>query len=151
MVEKNKTTTLELEIRAVIRKLADMEHEVGRAKQDSENDLRKLFLDIIRVCDSFERLFDFYDARKDTLPMETKKFINNTKAIYRLLQKVLKDRKVLEIKTESPFFDPHWHEAVETVADPSREDGTILEEVNKGYVWKNYVLRETKVKIVKND
>ncbi len=141
---------LEGHIRGLINNLAEAEGALKRTHREHEQFLRKTYLDIIRVCDSFERLFKLLSDRRDSLSEDTKHYINNFRTIHRRLQKVLKDRQVLPIQTESPFFDPHWHQAVEVVADPARENGFILEELSKGYVWKDQVLREANVKIVKN-
>lgn len=149
-VEAPDPDPLEAHIRTLIQSLAETESELKQTTQAHDRFLRKTYIDIIRVCDSFERLFALLDNRSDSLSEETRHYINNFRTIYRRVQKVLKDRQVLPMQTESPYFDPHWQQAIEVVEDPDREDGFILEELSKGYVWKGQVLREANVKIVKN-
>lgn len=149
-VVKTQTDPLEDKIRSLIRELADQENMLKNTTLEHYQFLKKTYLDIIRVCDSFDRLFKILDSRKEELSKDTQHYINNFRTVQRLLQKVLKDRQVLPIQTESPYFDPHWHKAVEVVEDPTKEDGYILEEFSKGYVWKDQILREAEVKIVKN-
>jgi molecular chaperone GrpE len=141
---------LEIHIRSLIQNLAETEDALKKTTREHERFLRKTYIDIIRVCDSFERLFTLLDSRRDSLSEDTRHYINNFRTIYRRVQKVLKDRQVLPIQTESPYFDPHWQQAIEVVEDPDHEDGFVLEELSKGYVWKGQVLREANVKIVKN-
>ncbi len=61
-------------------------------------------------------------------------------------QKVLADEGVEEIVAVGTAFDPHWHEAVDTVAG---EEGKVIEVVEKGYKIGDQVLRPAKVKVGK--
>jgi len=44
-------------------------------------------------------------------------------------------------------FDPRVHEAVETVASPEHPEGTVVEEVRKGYMLGGEMLRPARVKV----
>jgi molecular chaperone GrpE (heat shock protein) len=57
----------------------------------------------------------------------------------------------VEIETVGQSFDPRWHRISELVQDPDRPDGTIVRQDLKGYVWRNLVLREAEVDVVRND
>jgi molecular chaperone GrpE len=148
---EQKMPNVEEKIRDLIHRIAEKEAQLNETSKNRDQYLRKLFLDIIQVCDSFENLFEFLETKKEELSPDTMRVMNNFKTIHRLLQKVLKDRQVLVIKTESSYFDPHWQQILETVQDPTKEDGFVVEEINKGYIWQDYVLREAKVKVVKNE
>ena len=54
-----------------------------------------------------------------------------------------------EIQTIGKKFDPQYHEALLQEKDESKEDQTILEEFQKGYLFKGKILRPAKVKINK--
>ena len=79
-----------------------------------------------------------------------KKWIGNFRTVYRLLDKVLSEQGVTKIESLDQAFDPHWHKVVGTVVDPSKQDGTIVEETKRGYVWQNQILREAEVIVVRN-
>lgn len=70
----------------------------------------------------------------------------NTKKI---ILNFFKEQGVKEIKAVGEKFDPNLHEAVEVVELPDKESGIIVEEIKKGYLFEEKVLRPAKVKVVK--
>lgn len=65
------------------------------------------------------------------------------------LWKILTDHGVSEIATDGVEFDPKVHEAVAQETSPDAEDGEILEVLQKGYMYKEWVLRASRVKIAR--
>lgn len=63
------------------------------------------------------------------------------------LEQILKRRGLAEIKAVGEKFNPHFHEAVEM--GEGEESGIILEEIQKGYLLNDKVLRPAKVKVAK--
>ena len=47
-------------------------------------------------------------------------------------------------------FDPNFHEAIMRVEDADKEDGTIADELQKGYMVQGKVIRPSMVKVVGN-
>lgn len=69
-------------------------------------------------------------------------------AIYKQLMQILKREGVEEIKSVGLVFNPMYHEALgQTETDKKEEDGVILEELQKGYMLYDKVLRPSKVKV----
>ena len=64
-------------------------------------------------------------------------------------EKRLRDVGLEPIETLDKAFDPVFHESLESVAS-DRAEGTIVEEVQKGYMYKGRVLRPARVKIAKS-
>lgn len=64
------------------------------------------------------------------------------------LENLLKSKGLEEIRSVGEKFDPELHEAVEIV-DSGKEEGEILEEVQKGYKLNGAVIRTAKVKVAK--
>ena len=62
----------------------------------------------------------------------------------------LKDLDLRPIEAAGQEFDPDVMEAVATVRDAKRPDGLVLEEVLRGYYYKDQVLRPAQVKVVGN-
>ena len=70
------------------------------------------------------------------------------KQIKEQLETVLKKYGLKEIKSLGEKFNPEFHEAIEQV-ESEKEEGTIVEEVQKGYLLGEKVLRVNKVKVAK--
>jgi molecular chaperone GrpE len=69
--------------------------------------------------------------------------------IYGEFAKLIASEGVKEIESMGKKFDPELHEAVEKL-ECDREDDTILEVVQKGYIYNTRVVRPAKVKVAKH-
>lgn len=67
--------------------------------------------------------------------------------IYRQLRKMLEDAGVKEIEAEGKEFDPNFHNAVMHVEDENFGDNQIAEVLQKGYIYKETVVRHSMVKV----
>ena len=65
--------------------------------------------------------------------------------VYRELRATLERAGVETYDPTGERFDPSWHEALSTRAEPGTETGTVLETVEKGYRLNGQVLRPAKV------
>ena len=74
---------------------------------------------------------------------------NGLQMIYQNLLHVLKKEGIEEIKTVGEKFDFNEHEVL-MAEESEEEDGIILEEFEKGYKYKDKILKPAKVKISKN-
>lgn len=96
-----------------------------------------LISELLVVIDDFERALSIMKDGKDKEGM---------KMIYNNLIKILERRGLKPIETAGKKFDPNFHEVV--CKEPScKDDGLILEELQKGYMLKSTVIRPSKVKI----
>ena len=93
---------------------------------------------ILPVIDSFEF------ALKHS--SEKEKFVDGIKMIYAQLYSTLEAEGLHPIKTEGEKFDPYKHEVL-MKEESDKPEGTILEELQKGYMLNDKVLRFSKVKI----
>jgi molecular chaperone GrpE len=66
------------------------------------------------------------------------------------LEKLMAAEGVSPIKAIGEPFDPRLHEAVLEVETHNQPDGTVIEELRKGYKFKDRVLRASMVKVVRN-
>ncbi len=62
------------------------------------------------------------------------------------LENIFKKYSLKEIKARDEKFNPEFHEAVEQVKS-KKKSGTIIEEVQKGYMLGDKILRPSKVKV----
>lgn len=142
---------IEADIRALMKKCGSLAHEASESQKKSESDAKKMLLSFIEVADAFENVFKNIGARADAVDQQTKIWIGNFRTIYKLLTRALTGAGVTPIETIiGEKANPHWHNVVEVLKQPNRENETILEEIKKGYLWNGKLLRATDVKAVKN-
>jgi len=83
----------------------------------------------------------------DSLKMGSKKD-EGLKQIKTQLETILERYGLKEIKTKEEKFNPEFHEAIE-MKESDKEEGTVVEEVQKGYMLGDKVLRTSKVRVAK--
>jgi molecular chaperone GrpE len=101
-----------------------------------------------------ERLVSALDIFDRTINIETddeklKNFLIGFKMINDNLKQILEDEGVKLIESIGKQFDPSVHHAIETTYDENYEEGVILEEIQRGYTFKDRVLRAALVKVNK--
>ena len=97
---------------------------------------------LLSVLDSFEMALKNTDDHQE--------FVKGVELIYSQFYTILKEEGLQHIVTDGKKFDPYLHEVM--LSEKSdKEDGLILEELQKGYRFKDRVLRHSKVKVAKND
>lgn len=97
---------------------------------------------ILPIVDNFERGFD---AAKDT--EEGDSFMDGMQKVYKQLVTALTDLGVTPIEACGCDFDPNLHNAVMHVDDEEAGENTVVEEFQKGYLYKGSVVRHSMVKV----
>ena len=97
---------------------------------------------ILPIVDNFERAM--VAAPKEG---EGKAFADGITMIYNQLKKTLEDLGVKPIDCVGQPFDPNFHNAVMHVEDESLGENVVAEELLKGYMYKDSVLRHSMVKV----
>ncbi|MBW2995946.1 nucleotide exchange factor GrpE [Candidatus Woesearchaeota archaeon] len=125
------------EITALLKKVqADFENYQKRAEKEKKDFIeyssQEIIKELLPVLDSFERAL----GNKDI------------KALYDQLWQVLESKGLEKIKALDQKFDPFLHEALMQEAS-DKEEGTVIEELQAGYKFKDNVIRPTKVKVSK--
>ena len=132
----------------LLRKQAELENVRKRLQREKEEFLQIATADLVRALlptlDGFERALKHRDA---SVPDQ---FAQGVELIYRQLLDVLGRVGLTPVETEGKVFDPHVHQAVETVAEPGRRDHEIVEELQRGYKLKHRLLRPAIVKVAVN-
>lgn len=132
-----------------VRLVADLRRIRQRARQDEE-DARREERD--RVIGSFFDVLDAFERGLESAPEEQKDnpWAEGLRAIHRQMLDVLAG---FDVKPYSPVgepFDALVHEALSTMPDPNRPDGTIAFVERTGYRERDRVLRPARVVVVKN-
>ena len=74
-------------------------------------------------------------------------FFNGMLSIYKQILTLLRDCGVERIDSIKKEFDPHLHEAVSVVQSNTFERNTIVDELQKGYLIDDKLLRPAKVQV----
>lgn len=152
VVEENNEELLNNKIKdlesALLRNQAELQNykrrhdeEFMKFKKYANEDLIK---EILPILDNFERAISMDD---DDLDDDVSKFLSGFKLIYSNLVGILNKLEVKEIEAEGVEFDPNYHHAVLTEHDENKPAGVILEVLQKGYMYKDKVVRPVMVKV----
>ncbi|MGM1458852.1 MAG: nucleotide exchange factor GrpE, partial [Columbia Basin potato purple top phytoplasma] len=76
-----------------------------------------------------------------------KNFLLGFKMIYQQIKDILHKEGVQEIKALGKVFDPKFHHAVEKISDKNQANGINLAVLQKGFLYKDLVIRPVMVKI----
>ena len=117
------------------------DEEFMRYKKYANEDLIK---ELLPILDNFERAISMDD---DDLTDDVSKFLSGFKLIYTNLVGILDKLEVKEIEAEGVEFDPNYHHAVLSEHDDNKPAGVILEVLQKGYIYKDKVIRPVMVKV----
>ena len=132
----------------LLRNQADLQNYKRRKEEESERILKykneDLIKELLSVVDNFERAIKMDD---NDLSDEVSKFLAGFKLIYSNTVGILNKYDVNEINAEGVEFDPSFHHAVLTDHDDNKPAGVVLEVLQKGYVYKDKVIRPAMVKV----
>lgn len=128
----------------LLRKAAEFENYKRRTENDQLNLLtfaaESFIQKLLPVIDDFERSLGHVDEAQDITAIK-----QGLKLIYDKLMKVLDEQGVKKIESVGNPFDVDFHEALLQRPDDSVEPHTVLEEMEKGYTYKDKVIRHAKV------
>ena len=124
---------------------ADFSNYKKRAEQE-KNEIgtsvcSALILNLLPVLDDFGRAFDSIPEEQ-----ENEDWVEGMRLIYRKLQSTLESQGLCGIECKGKCFDPFYHEAI---AHVEGEEGIVLEEAQKGYTFRDKVLRPSHVVVGK--
>ena len=117
------------------------DEETNRIIKYAEEDILKGFLPIL---DNFERAISMDD---DNLEDEVSKFLEGFKLMYKQIKDLLEKFEVKEIDCLGKEFDPALEQAVVVDHDETKESGFVTVVLQKGYMYKDRVLRTAMVKV----
>lgn len=125
---------------------ADMENVKRRLQNEHANNLKFMAQGIVEqmlpIVDNFERSLAVENPSD-----ELKGFLKGYEMIYKQIVTLLENQGVKVIETKDKEFDPNFHQAVMTVSDENYKPGMIVEELQKGYMLKDRVIRASLVKV----
>ena len=104
---------------------------------------------VIGAKDIVEKILPIVDNFERGLAQapEGDAFADGMKMIYKQLMTTLDELGVKQIEAVGKEFDPNFHNAVMHVDDESVGDNIVVEELQKGYTYKEFVVRHSMVKV----
>ena len=127
---------------------ADLINYRKRKDEEVSNMLKYSNLDmaseLLIVVDDLERAIKIDD---DVLDDELSKFLSGFKMIYTRLINILNNFEIKEIEALGKEFDPRYHQAVLTDNVSDKGNNIILDVLQKGYMYKDNVIRPAMVKV----
>ena len=129
-----------------LRLRADYENFKRRAHLDREAadkyKAQNLLSNLLPVLDNFERAMQV-----ETASEESQSLRKGLDMVYKTLVEATEREGLQVIQANDVMFDPNLHQAVMTETDDTKESGMILQELQKGYKYKDRVLRPSMVKV----
>ena len=138
----------------LLRTLAEMENLRKRTERQvadaRDYGIAAFARDILAVADNMARALGALDPQlRENAPAEIKALLDGVELTERELLKVLEKHGVKKFEPLGEKFDPHLHQAMFEMPDPSRPAGTVAQVVQPGYMIGERVLRPALVGIAK--
>ena len=155
----------EVKEKSVEEKLKDTEEKLLRSLAEIENQRRRFEKEI---KDAFE--FGSYNFAKESLAIldnlhrakeaikndetlkinkDLDKFLENITIIEKDLISIFEKNNIIKIESHNKIFDPNFHQAMSEVEDDKADPGTILQEIQAGYLLGERLLRPALVSVSK--
>lgn len=130
----------------VKRQMAEFDNFRKRTEKEKSSMFEMGASDMIKkllpIVDNFERGFNSISEEERETP-----FAKGMDMVYKQTMKMLEDSDVKPIEALGMEFNPELHNAVMHVEDDSVGEGIIVEEFEKGYTYRETVIRHSMVKV----
>ncbi|MEI3613330.1 nucleotide exchange factor GrpE [Pseudogracilibacillus sp. SO30301A] len=131
----------------LLRNQAEFENYKRRTQKEKTAERKykseELALELLPILDNFER------ALQTEVSEENKGFVEGMQMVYNQLVTALQSQGIEQIETVEKEFDPNYHHAVMQIEDEEFASNIIVEELQKGYMLKDKVIRPAMVKVNK--
>ena len=146
-------------------KIKELEDKLARAYAEIENQRRRfekekddafdyggfsLARETLNLIDNLERsklALENDENLKNSEPL--KKTLDHLNVIQKDMISILKKNNIEEIKSIDQKLDPNLHQAMMEVEDNNKEPGTVVQEIQKGFMMKDRLLRPSLVAVSK--
>jgi molecular chaperone GrpE len=127
-----------------LRTLADFKNYRRRIERDGNNiaeeSKRGMLLPLLDILDDMEKALQ---CANDT----EQPFVKGVRIIYRKLLALLETYNVLPFESVGTTFDHNLQEAVAMAKHNGSNPGTVIDELRRGYLWNNELLRPAQVRV----
>jgi len=146
-------------------KIKDLEDKLARAYAEIENQRRRfekekneafdyggfsLARETLNLIDNLERSKFALENDEKLKNSETlKKTVEHLNIIQKDMLSILKKNNIEEIKSIDQKLDPNLHQAMMEIEDNTKEPGTVVQEIQRGFMMKDRLLRPSLVAVSK--
>ena len=146
-------------------KIKELEDKLARAYAEIENQRRRfekekddafdyggfsLARETLNLIDNLERSKLALENDENLKNSETlKKTVDHLNVIQKDMISILKKNNIEEIKSIDQKLDPNLHQAMMEIEDDNKEPGTVVQEIQKGFMMKDRLLRPSLVAVSK--
>jgi molecular chaperone GrpE len=132
-----------------LRLRAEMENYKRRLERSQADQIKRerrdLLLKTLGVLDNLDRAVAYQAA--GAAPVDPKALLTGLQMTYSQFKDLLASEGLQEVNTVGEQFDPRLHEAVSAAVTPDVPEGQIVEEIQKGYLLGDDLLRPARVKV----
>ncbi|RJP29058.1 MAG: nucleotide exchange factor GrpE [Candidatus Omnitrophota bacterium] len=133
----------------ILRMQAEFENTKKRLERDKQEFIKfaneRIVMELLNVLDDLERTVELAQSKHQDLSA----FLKGVEMILAHLYEMLKEHGVKPIEAKNKKFDPSFHEALMEEQCDDLPEHTIVEELQKGYLLNDRVVRTSKVKVSK--
>lgn len=133
----------------ILRLQADFDNTRKRLEREKQDFVKfaheGIILELLNILDDLERTVSLAESKHQDLPA----FLKGVEMILAHLYEMLKVYGVKPIEAEGRLFDPNYHEALMQIENKDVPEHTVVEELQKGYLLNDRVIRTAKVKVSK--
>ena len=138
----------------VARTFAEMENQRRRFEKEKDEAFEyggfSFARETLNLLDNLERSKLSLESDETIKDKETlKKLINHIDIISKDMITIFKKNKIEPVKAINEKLDPNLHQAMMEVEDDTKEQGTIVQEIQKGFMMKDRLLRPSLVAVSK--
>jgi molecular chaperone GrpE len=148
---------MEAELQRVKAERDSLLDRLARAQAEFENARRRASKEQqeyreYAVTDAVKTLLPVVDSLDRALQVtsENTELRSGVELIHKQLQAALEKLSVQPIAAKGEPFDPRFHEAIEMVETSAAPDHQVIEELQRGYKFKDRLLRPAMVKVARN-
>lgn len=132
-----------------IRLYAEFENARKRMEREKQEFVKYanegLIVEFLDILDNLERSVESAKANHEDYTA----FLKGVEMVMAHIHEMLKRNGVAPIEARGKMFDPHCHEVLMQEESEELDDGTVMEEFQKGYRFGERVVRTAKVKVAK--
>lgn len=127
----------------ILRQLAEFDNYRKRTTKEKSE---MYDMGVMGIVEKLLPVIDNLERALEAAPKEDS-FVEGVDMIYKQFMKILEESKVTVIETKEATFNPDLHNAVMHVEDENYGENMIVEEFQKGYLYKEKVIRHSMVKV----
>jgi len=138
----------------LLRAMAEMENQRRRSEKEKNEAFEfggfNFARESLSLIDNIDRAISSFknDETFKDLP-NIDKIFDGIEIVKKDLLSIFKKNGIEEINCINKKFDPNFHQAMLEVEGSSKEPGTVVQEIQKGYMMKNRLLRPSLVGVAK--